>query len=169
MNDPSEGVFFINDRLKVDAINADKRPIRVCSLAKSYMNVLLWAHYSEGYQGVALEVELPDNDPKIIRVKYNGWLDLSNRHEGRAVSELAQESLSNKMSEWSYEEEVRVFHDAEWYSLAHPVVRVIVGLRTHPATIEALKIICREKRIPVDQVSFAYPGLVMNRLQDATP
>jgi hypothetical protein len=38
----------------------------VCALTKSFDNHLLWAHYANGYSGVAIEVEIEDTDVTTV-------------------------------------------------------------------------------------------------------
>lgn len=75
MNDPMEGLFMyptrgdvpqVQERIK--GIGDAKSAYRVCSLSADFQSHLLWAHYASGFDGLAIEVELPDNDPDV-----GGW------------------------------------------------------------------------------------------------
>jgi hypothetical protein len=80
LNDPMEGAFVYTyrspdetdrKRLVADVIE-HKRRLRVCSLSLSFESHLLWAHYANGFDGIAIEVELAKHDPAVRRVEYGG-------------------------------------------------------------------------------------------------
>jgi hypothetical protein len=61
-NDPREGFFeyTVGDNQKANAIRTAKRRFRICCLSRSYSSRLLWAHYAAGFDGLAIEVTVPD-------------------------------------------------------------------------------------------------------------
>ena len=72
LNDPLEGVFwYMLQREKgVRRIGYDKNNHkRVCSLSKSLNDIRLWSYYAEGHQGVAIEINL-DNNNDLYPVDY---------------------------------------------------------------------------------------------------
>src|SRR6266850_5548679 len=64
LNDLREGFFQYSldySPLAQLLINAKKK-YRVCALSKTFRKRLLWAHYAKGFDGVAIEVDLPTQD-----------------------------------------------------------------------------------------------------------
>jgi hypothetical protein len=131
----------------VERIIREKQRLKICSLSRTFDCHLLWAHYASGFDGVALEVELPEHSSKIKTVSYRGVFAEFSIEGVSDPSSTAREILSSKYREWEYEQEVRVLHNEEWFPLPKPVTRVIAGHRMQPALFEALRIVCKSKHI----------------------
>jgi hypothetical protein len=152
LNDPMEGSFGIEDSPissvdqvdKIAAIIREKKKLRVCSLSETYDSHLLWAHYASGFEGLAVEIELPIA-PEIRKVTYRSadGFKVSNMLPEEAASAV----LSSKYSAWAYEREIRVLHDKEQYEFETPVKRIIAGHRMNSALFETLQIVCQHKNI----------------------
>jgi hypothetical protein len=76
LNDAMEGVFKISvDELnKVDKIYDEKNKYFTCSFAHPSLleKPLLWGYYANGFKGVAIEIELDDDDKKSFhKVNYD--------------------------------------------------------------------------------------------------
>jgi len=173
LNDPMEGAFVYSYsstgghdyKKEVEAIIREKQQLRICSLSKTFDCHLLWAHYASGFDGLAIEVELPDDSPEIRTVEYRGvfgFIEMSSRIN---TVRAAEEVLSSKYQEWSYEKEVRILQRGEWYALKKPVSRVIAGHRMKPALFEALRIICDAKRIPLCRTGIGDEGIDADRVE----
>jgi len=119
---------------------------------------LLWAHYASAWDGLALEIEIPDSSPEIHKVEYAGFMCVvdPNLH---TVAEDAIRVLSNKHFEWAYEQEVRVITRSKFFTLTSPVKRIIVGSRMNPAMLEALQIICETKDIALARTGIGDEGI----------
>lgn len=131
---------------------------RVCALSKSFDNHLLWAHYAGGYTGVAIEVELEENE--INYVKYDdNFIFISDLIDQGSAEEAARQILSRKYKAWSYEEEVRVITKSEYLKLTKPISRVIVGSKTNPALISALSLMCNHFGILLERMVVADWGI----------
>jgi hypothetical protein len=63
-NDPREGFFEYAPAYaqKLQAIRSAKTRYRICCLSKSIGSRLLWAHHASGFDGLAIEVELPAHE-----------------------------------------------------------------------------------------------------------
>jgi hypothetical protein len=80
LNDPMEGMFAYSYRStderdyseQVDEIIRHKERLLVSSLSRTFDCHLLWAHYASGFAGLAVEIELPDNSPRVKVVEYRG-------------------------------------------------------------------------------------------------
>jgi len=66
LNDPMEGLFYCEAGTKqeyIEAIVRGKEKLRICAFSKDRKNVLLWAHYADGFKGICIETDLPEQDP----------------------------------------------------------------------------------------------------------
>lgn len=168
LNDPMEGTFAYSYRGDSEAKSAKDlagtvskalKSLRVCSLSATFDSHLLWAHYATGFNGVAIEVELPEATPDIQRVTYRGVFGhVSYAPDTRADSK-AREVLLSKYQEWHYEQEIRILSENEWYKLEKPVSRLIAGHRLHPALFDALQIICEQQEIAFRRVGIGDDGI----------
>lgn len=159
LNDPNEAITRFmtfpgkepnRDRRK--EINTFKKDHRVCSLSKVRNNLLLWAHYANGLNGIAVEIELQDDDENIHEVKYVKALPRFNElfnYEDNGPASL----LKHKLIDWRYESEVRVIAKKDYYELAIPIRKIYIGSKVTSYTREALEIICKEKDIQTETVT----------------
>ena len=167
LNDPVEGTFVYsyasdsgNDYKKeVDKIIEEKKKLKVCSLSLTFDCHLLWSHYASGFSGLAIEVELPDDNPEVKVVDYRGVFAFVSMEQHRNASETADRVLSSKYNEWAYEKEVRILKRGEWFDLPSPVRRIICGHRMNPSMFEALRIICERKEITINRIGIGDEGL----------
>jgi hypothetical protein len=136
------------------AVSRHLREMRVCALTKSFDNHLLWAHYANGYSGLAIEVELDDTD--VTEVNYDDdFLYLAQMMTTLPPEVAARRALARKYRDWQYEGEVRLITTSEYYNLSHPISRVIVGSRAKPALVSALFLMCSHFGIALDRVVVA--------------
>lgn len=166
-NDPMEGIFVFGSipsqeseaSRRVKGIISAKRQYKICSLAGTFNRHLLWSHYAGGFDGVAIEVELPDRHPKVKKVDYREVFAYVNMHEYTNEEDAARDILFSKNKEWKYEEEIRILNDSEWYELELPVKRVIAGHRMPPALFKVLNITCNSLGIPFNKIGIGDKGL----------
>jgi hypothetical protein len=165
LNDPMEGLFSYS-RSPYDNSNHDnflskiknrKREYRVCSMSEDYDNYLLWSHYADGYDGVAVEVKIPQSDYEEIDYK-PGYAVIDQAHS-TDPDRSAREILTSKHEDWDYEDEVRVLSTEKWYHLEEPVERIIAGHSLHQALFETLKIICRSQDIVLNRTGIGDTGV----------
>ena len=167
LNDPMEGAFVYSrntnnptdDSERVIRIATEKKKLKICSLAKSFDCHLLWVHYASGFDGLAIEVELPDDDLKIRKVEYRGVFAFLQENELNNPDTAATKIFSSKYKEWSYEHEIRIIQEENYYHLEKPIRRIIAGSRMNPALFNALKIICKAKKIELCSLGIGDEGL----------
>lgn len=168
LNDPMEGVYaythsrntsqsLIEERVK--GIAESKRKYKVCSLSATFDSHLLWAHYAGGFDGVAIEVDLPDNDPNIRRVESRGVFGFVDMDKFTSEAEAARTILFSKYQEWEYEQEIRILNDTEWYHLPSPPTRIIAGPRMNKALFDVLNIVCTTLGITLNKVGIGDDGI----------
>ncbi len=167
LNDPMEGMYAYSVRpgrenwaqKMVKGIADQKGRYKICSLSSDFQSHLLWAHYAGGFDGVAIEVELPDDDPRIRKVEYRGvfaFCDMDNIVNEQQAAELI---LFSKYQEWRYEDEIRILHDNEWYHLDRPPLRVIAGHRMSDALFRVLGTACRYAEVDFARVGIGDEGI----------
>lgn len=155
LNDPNEGTFLYSafspeqaaHSLRLRQITDGKKAYRVCSLSKRYERRLLWAHYASGFDGLAVEVDLPIpwHDRKIHEVIYDPLFPTVDLQSSVLPLDEALSILTRKHKEWEYEDEVRIIQQKEWYELRNPVKCIIVGHRFNEALFKALRIVCEQQ------------------------
>ena len=98
MNDPMEGVYISTDQSKIDEIFNEKDSKRICSFSnkKGFENLAMWGYYTNGFKGIAIEIEVNDEDVK--EVKYRCNIPITNDIE---------EILTTKLKCWEHESEYR--------------------------------------------------------------
>lgn len=168
LNDPVEGTFAYSYQGDGEAKSANDfagavseaiASLRVCSLSATFDSHLLWAHYANGFNGVAVEVELPEARPDIRRISYRGVFGGFGYTPDACADATARDVLLSKYQEWEYEQEVRIISEAEWHRLETPVSRLIAGHRLHPALFDALQIICERQGIDFRRVGIGDEGI----------
>ncbi len=167
LNDPMEGAFINSHNLKETSIAAAKvtgiitakRKYKICSLSGTYDCHLLWAHYAGGFDGVAIEVELPDNDKNIKKVDSRGVFAFVNIDQHTYEEDAAKSILFSKYKEWEYEKEIRILSEKPFYKLPKPVSRVIAGHRMDKALFDVLNIVCTNLGITLNRVGIGDTGI----------
>lgn len=172
LNDPMEGMYQYqgNGRNKeiqenVKGIRRAKRNYKVCSLSKTYDSHLLWAHYANGFKGVAIELDLPDENPNIREVDSRGVFAFVDMNNFRTEEEAARTILFSKYHEWEYEQEVRILHDEKWYKLTNPITRVIAGPRMDDSLFKVLNIVCTKLGVEINKLGIGDEGLDIDPVQ----
>jgi hypothetical protein len=167
LNDPMEGMFAsVHRRAErpyvqqvVMGIRDAKGQYKVASLAGTFDCHLLWAHYAGGFDGVAIELDLPDDDPMIRRIDYRGVFAFVDIDQMQDEHEVARTILFSKYQEWQYEREIRILHHQEYYRLTRPIRRVIAGHRMGEAMFDALHLICDKLGIETCRVGIGDEGI----------
>jgi len=136
LNDPMEGLFEYPRGTKqkyIEAIVKGKRKLRICSFSKDRKNVLLWAHYADGFKGICIEVDLrePQLDSyEIATVEYSPQLFFFSNNARHLVNEMPRIILRKKNKVWKYEKEVRTLSKEEYIHNGVSIKKVLLGLRT---------------------------------------
>lgn len=166
LNDPMEGFHYQTRHLQAIIVGEEMQQLslendrnfrmelanlRVCSLSRTYTNPLLWAHYAGGFNGIAIEVDLPDNDPNIVHINYEKHADI--HADGRMTPfEMAKEALRTKPKDWIYEEEVRIISYETHFPLQQKISRIITGTRLSKPISNMLKQYCPRLGIEIQEL-----------------
>lgn len=171
LNDPMEGVFAYSShgdepyvQSLVKGIGDAKSRYKVCSFSAHFQSHLLWSHYAGGFDGLAIEIELPDDDPMVRKIEYRGVFAFLDMDSVTDEEEAAQRILFSKYQEWSYEEEIRILSTTDWYELKHPIRRVIAGQRMNQALFKTLALICDRENIQFCKVGIGDEGIDADRV-----
>ena len=71
LNDPMEGAFVITgdhrniDNSWLEILRSEKNDLRICSLSRSFNNILMCAHYADSNNGCCIECEVVSS-PDIV-------------------------------------------------------------------------------------------------------
>lgn len=103
LNDPMEGVFYIRNE-NVDGIYNEKNKYRICSFSgkKAFGNPAMWGYYANGFEGMAIEIEVNKEDVKKI-----AYVDDSPSLEGLTGNDKIEKILTSKLKPWKHEMEYR--------------------------------------------------------------
>lgn len=104
-NDPLEGIYSSVLKDKVKEIFNQKNEVKICSFSSinALHDPLLWGYYSSGYKGIAIEIEVDEDDVSKIDYQYKKELKT-------VFSEVAIEKIvSRKLKKWKHEKEYRYF------------------------------------------------------------
>lgn len=114
LNDPMEGAYRISNGVNYDnpwleLFHTEKQAIRICSLSKTYNNMLMWSHYADSHKGCCIKLELKSK--KGVIEKYVEYVDTIQDLQGQDYRKEAYQILSNKLKCWNYEKEVRILKE----------------------------------------------------------
>jgi len=104
LNDPMEGVYknrYFN-RFEWKKTFNDKNEYLICSFSGKIglKNPILWGYYAYGFKGLAIEIEVENND-EIQKIKY------VNEKKFMANLDDAEKIITRKFKYWEHEDEYR--------------------------------------------------------------
>jgi hypothetical protein len=82
---------------------------------RSWQNLLLWSHYADKHRGVALEIDVPDDEAMSVTYTESRvqWDTRKITSSGGFSQEHVDVIATTKSRHWEYEEEVRVVASIE--------------------------------------------------------
>ena len=98
---------FIGERRKFLDNNSG-----VISFCKRWSNPVIWSHYAEDHQGMALGFDVPDN--LLFEMQYSDDripFDASSIKDADALKKVMEHLGKTKFKHWKYEEEYRLLFD----------------------------------------------------------
>jgi hypothetical protein len=131
-NDPKDGWFvhFKNNPI-LDDIKSGKLGYKICSLSDTYKPYLLWTHYANGFEGIAIEIDIDDTH-KIKYKKPLPYLEkLQNEHNADNDA-IIKEILTTKHTLFKYEKEARILckeqalREGKYYKLQENAIKRIL-------------------------------------------
>jgi hypothetical protein len=166
LNDPMEVFFWCGQKTPVRVVEnlvSEKERVGICCFSKRYDNVLMWAYYAYGHQGLCVEIDPEDGPvdpvghalserPELFKVNYRRsipWLELNQRG-----TVAPAEILTTKVSRWRGEGEFRflknvIDFDDKKESLDHvgAITRIFWGVRTDQKTKVRLQRVAQQMGI----------------------
>lgn len=166
LNDPMEGYFeaaadnrseFKQLSSMIDGIVRNHSRFRICSLSADCKSHLMWAHYANGFRGIAIELNVRKRVNHIEEVEYSDGRNLADYDPsvGEAgLEDLARKILLTKYKDWKYEKEVRIFKkigdDKECYhDLQEFPTAVYFGVNIDPIEKETISSMCVARGIRI--------------------
>lgn len=160
LNDPFEGLFLSNVldlskrplgsrllggthggyKVVASAKHLDNRLLdscRICSLSQSISDVRLWSYYGDGHTGIAIEIEVDENDPVIHPVEYSENLPSYNL-DNSSPSDIYT-LLKKKTLHWQHEKEYRVISAEKYYCIKEKIRTIYLGSRVSDFHADILK------------------------------
>lgn len=133
---------------------------RICSLTKTFDNHQLWAYYANGHTGLAIEIELPDDNDKIFDIEYSDdLLFFSDFIDSYEQPQNLFRPLIRKRKTWQHEQELRIITTDNYFDIKGKITAVIAGCRMNSTTQIALDIICSKLKIPFYRAVIADWGI----------
>lgn len=119
----------------------------ILSLSENATNILMWSHYAQNHEGVAIGLELKnDLDFFVLPIKifYHETytpLDLLNDSIDSSLR-----SLHTKSIDWKYEQEYRIYkeHSGLYKINASAIKEIIFGVKTTDKDIRSIKRLCKK-------------------------
>lgn len=108
LNDPMEGVFTTTRSGNVDkiieSIYGEKNKYKICSFSdeRALASPLMWGYYANGFKGIAIEIEIDEENVKEI--DYVRGIPNVNGFEDEAI---ITNLLTSKLTLWQHEGEYR--------------------------------------------------------------
>jgi hypothetical protein len=110
--------------------NFFRKNLGIFSASTSWTNLVMWSHYGDSHGALCVEVDT-DLDTKLpapVSVTYNTNVASHTFYSDENQSIIPQ-FFSHKFSDWSYENEVRLFHNPGVFKLSpEAVTAVMFGL-----------------------------------------
>lgn len=144
MNDVMEGVyhtFGLKKEIK-ENIHDKKLGLKICSLSRINNDPLMWAHYANGSQGIAIGVKINDSQADTKNIIYTG---IPHVLQCINTAQTAKEILLHKHKSWEYEQETRVFTTKNYVDIE--IIEIILGKRIEPKREELIKSIVEQLKI----------------------
>lgn len=122
----------------------------ICSFSRNNAGILMWSHYADCHRGVCLEFDVLEDPNFFVNPKdvtYQSCYPLIDMARSDGSSAYVEALLGTKFSEWSYEDEVRVYnHQSKKAFPFNPkaLKSVIFGCKANDEVIEEVKNIVRE-------------------------
>ena len=136
---------------------------RILSLAQSWKNMQMWAHYSNNYNGVCIAFKYKDvfNDAKEVKYKSKKMkpVNADDILQDEEFDTIVRRNLLCKSKNWEYEQECRIIRKTteEFINFSSDCIKeVILGnvLKMDKDVVVELSRLCYEKNIKISHIVF---------------
>ncbi|MDP3882764.1 MAG: hypothetical protein Q8Q48_01780 [Candidatus Staskawiczbacteria bacterium] len=116
LNDPMEGVFSLsgeNDGIidrGISDIYSLKNEYKICAFSgrEGFLNPAMWGYYTNGFKGVAIEIEIEENKVEKISYKENILeIFLHRNTDTPEFDAIVKNIFTKKLKAWEREDEYR--------------------------------------------------------------
>ena len=97
-------------------------------------DVRLWSYYADGHKGIAIELEIREDEEHLHKVEYKDQL----LETGVGLLTRGSDILKTKTKHWEHEQEYRIITENTFYSVDGAIKAVYIGIRTSQADKELL-------------------------------
>ena len=116
---------------------------RFTCFVKNIENQLMWAHYADGFSGIALQFDLDDREFDLREVDYIGIPDISIEEAEKVISGNVKPQdigvLKRKDECWHYEKEWRLFSEETYLNKVKPTQIILGAKKTkHHSMLETI-------------------------------
>ncbi len=115
LNDPFEFLARADSRAARAALHATKdeqsKKTGLLCFSRGWHNPVQWSHYADRHRGLCLGFDISDADAQPVTYRKTPLhFDLARyRYDERYAQNFANSMISCKFSDWSYEQEVRLY------------------------------------------------------------
>lgn len=138
LNDPLEGYYDSSfGNVFNEQVDIRRNEWRICAFSGSIDSFLLWSHYASGHKGIAIEIDIPDDNKDFTKVSYSPFSPIFTH-----ISESMRDQrnlFEVKTQDWSYEEEYRIICKDQFYELPNSVSKVYLGHKIPPDRARILR------------------------------
>ena len=150
-----DGVKFDDYWLRL--LRSEKNDIHICSLSKTYNNILMWSHYADSHKGCCFELEVTSKEGIFeTPVQYVEKIGVV---QGKDYKDEAYQILSRKLKCWDYEKEIRFLKEIPSNTrvskfLHIKIIRIYLGCKMSSKEINFYKKLINsiDKNIDVKQL-----------------
>jgi hypothetical protein len=173
LNDPMEGMgipYFHdpNAKYKYDEFKKTKDRCRICSFSRTMRHPLLWAHYAEGFTGVAIEVTFTEPVDLLYKITYLKDFPILPIVLGELPPDPI-DYLTTKLNYWKHEREYRIIlkGNRKYYWLPKSAtMKVLTGIHIARESYELILQLCKIMNIPVEKTELDYKRKAVRILAD---
>lgn len=134
LNDPMEGLFDSDPETKreyLEQVREGKQRLRITALSKNFSNLLLWAHYADGFKGICIELDVQESPAfQVQEVVYSPFSVIFGNSDHHQIDHVVRSILRTKNEVWEYEEEMRILSERQFIDTGIKVKKVLLGVRT---------------------------------------
>ena len=123
LNDPMEAIYYGDNisRDELENIRNGKFDIRICSLAKTYTDILMWSHYADSHKGFCIELEVnKDSNDSEVEICYDKGLWTPIGYYGDIIKDI----MSHKLYPWQNEQEIRILRNMTNSGIIEPFLSI---------------------------------------------
>ncbi|MBN1806683.1 MAG: DUF2971 domain-containing protein [Sedimentisphaerales bacterium] len=169
LNDPMEGMCIPylhgpNAKLKYIEFKKQRDKCRICSFSGTYRHPLLWAHYAEGFAGIAIEIDFPYDIEALHKITYLKDFPILPVTDDELPPDPIT-YLTTKLNYWKHEQEYRIIIQGKnkYFMLPESThFRILTGINIVSQSYNLICQVCDKLDIPVCKTELNYKRKSVN-------